>query len=81
MTGHSRVQLSLSRRTERAAEIEPSFYWALALNICREPNLRRSKYQSSPSPKTLPVYEVLHKVHAIKIRFHYCNDKIVFFSD
>ena len=26
-------------------------------------------------------YEVLHKVHTIKIRIHHCNDKIVFVSD
>ena len=26
------------------------------------------------------LYEILHEVHTIKIRFHHCNDKIIFAS-
>ena len=27
------------------------------------------------------LHEVLHDVHTIKIRFHHCNDEIIFVSD
>ena len=26
----------------------------------------------------MTLYEVLHEVHALKIRFHHCNDEVIF---
>ena len=49
------------------------------------PNVNTTNTSTPPPPAPTnclrALYDVLHDAHGIKMRFHHCNDELIFFID
>ena len=72
----------------RDANLQRSKIWRHLIFTTPPSNVSSPKTPHTSPPNKLTqllwlrtLFEILHEVHAIKICFHYCNDKIIFVSD
>ena len=64
----------------RETNLRKSQIWRLSI-FHYTPSPERPANSLAQPPWLTTLYEVLHKEHAIKIRFRHCSDEIIFVND